>query len=375
MPRTPEDTSERPDGEQPLCSVLVPILNEENHIEATVRAMQAQRFQGPMEFLLVDGGSTDRTGEILETLAREDPRIRLLHNRRREIPSGLNVGLRHARGRWIARMDAHARYPSDYIQRGVERLRTADTHWVSGPQIPEGGGPVARATALALGTVLGRGASGRWGSKSQPEATEYKLDSGVFCGVWARDTLIAYGGWDERWSRNEDSEMAGRFFEHGEVLICVPGMAAAYSPRDSLPALWRQYLKNGGFRALTARHHPDTLRRSNLLPPALALTCCATVAGPARLRRAARVALAGYASVAVALGARASTAAEAPVDAALVPVVMLTMHLAYGLGFLRGTIRHGAPVAALLSAAGFEHMAERLRPPGEPVFAPSLQGD
>src|ERR1017187_3969399 len=92
------------------CSVLMPVLNEERHIEGSVAAMCRQRFRGELEFLIVDGGSTDRTLEIVRGLAREDTRIRLLANPRRVTSSGLNVALGSARGRWVARMDAHAEY-------------------------------------------------------------------------------------------------------------------------------------------------------------------------------------------------------------------------------------------------------------------------
>src|ERR1017187_5163425 len=87
------------------CSVLVPVLNEERDIAASVAAMLEQRFSGGIEFLLVDGGSTDRTRELLCQLARSDDRIRLLENPRGMTPSALNIALRHARGRWVARMD------------------------------------------------------------------------------------------------------------------------------------------------------------------------------------------------------------------------------------------------------------------------------
>src|SRR5215471_15789892 len=109
----------------------MPVLNEERHIEASVAAMRGQTFDGPMEFLLIDGGSTDRTLEILRDLAAEDPRIRILSNPRRTTPSGLNVGLAHARGRWVARMDAHTEYHADYVALGVQRLARGGTRWVS----------------------------------------------------------------------------------------------------------------------------------------------------------------------------------------------------------------------------------------------------
>ena len=78
-------------------------------------------FPGTVEFMLVDGGSTDGTRSILSDLARRDPRLRVLDNPRGTTPSGLNVALAHARGRWVAAMDGHTAYPRDYLALGVER--------------------------------------------------------------------------------------------------------------------------------------------------------------------------------------------------------------------------------------------------------------
>ena len=355
------------------CSVLMPVLNEERHIEASVAAMRRQSFDGSIEFLVIDGGSTDRTLEILRELAAEDPRIRILTNPLRTTPSGLNVGLAHARGRWVARMDAHTSYPADYVALGVKRLAQGDTRWVSGPPIATGNGPVSRAVALALRSPLGRGGSRKWASDRDSEAREYDLDSGVFAGVWARETLLAYGGWDERWARNQDSEMAGRFLERDERLVCLPAMASEYTPRNSVPSLWRQYLDYGDFREWTAVRHPHTMRRSHLLAPGLVVTAAAAVAGPRPARLAARGGLAVYAVALAAAGATARRGTHDRSAAALVPVALAAMHFGHGVGMLRGVVRHGAPVAAVARALSLPGVAARFWPRPMPVYAPSLQ--
>ena len=356
------------------CSVLVPVLNEEDHIASSLSAMRGQRFDGRLEFLLVDGGSTDRTLEIIRGLAHEDERIRLLGNPRRDIPAGLNVALKHARGTWVARMDAHTEYPDDYLAQGVGRLRRGDIQWVSGPQVPVGQDTISRAVALALDHSLGRGGSRRWASQADLPDAEYELDSGVFCGVWERDTLLARGGWDERWARNEDSEMAARFQERGERVICLPSMAATYRPRGSLGSLWRQYHGNGMFRARTARWHPQTMRRSNLLLPGLVAVLAAAVVGPRRLRGAARAGVCGYVITITVAGIALAPEAQHKREAALVPVVLAIMHVGYGLGFLRGIVRYGPPLASVAAAVGLSSLARRLSSPPQSVFAPSLDG-
>ena len=144
------------------CSVLVPVLNEERYIEQTLQTMRAQRFPGRLEFIFADGGSSDRTVQILRDHAERDPRIRVYANPRRAVASGLNVALSHSSGRWIARMDAHTEYRDDYLAVGVERLQQGGTSWVSGPPIPVGHGPVSRAVALALASAVGQGGSRKW---------------------------------------------------------------------------------------------------------------------------------------------------------------------------------------------------------------------
>lgn len=354
------------------CSVLMPVLDEERHIVASVAAMRRQSFPGRLEFLVVDGGSSDRTPAILAELAREEPRMRVLENPRRATPSGLNLALAHARGRWVARMDAHTEYPDDYVALGVRRLERGDTAWVSGPAIPTGSGPVSRAVALALRTPLGRGGSRKWTAGRTSTNGEFELDAGVFAGVWAREALLDYGGWDEEWLRNQDSEMAGRFLARGEKLICLPGMASEYTPRDSIASLWRQYLEYGEYREKTAVRHPRTMRRSHLLIPAVVLTAGAAASSPGPVRRAARGGVWIYAAALAGAGLRATREAADARDAALVPVALAVMHVAFGIGFLRGVKRHGAPLAAVAGALGLGRLAARLAPEPRPVFAPSL---
>lgn len=354
------------------CSILVPVFNEERYIERSVAAMRRQRFDGELEFLFADGRSSDRTREILERLAAEDPRIRVLDNPSRTVSSGLNVALRHARGRWALRMDAHAVYPEDYVALGVRRLQRGDTRWVSGPQIPVGHGPVSRAVALALGGAMGRGGSRKWGRSADRDGAEYELDTGVFAGVWERATVIEYGGWDERWPRNSDSEMAARFLANGERLVCVPAMGAEYVPRDTLVGLWRQYLDYGRYRARTARRHPHSLRPSHLLAPAVVLVTVAAVAGPHRLRRPARYGLATYAATLLNAGVRV-WARERASEAVLVPVALAVMQVGHGAGQLQGWLRYGPPLAAVAEMAGLRRSSPA-RAGRAGVVAPSLDG-
>lgn len=337
-------------------SVLTPTLNEEAQIVETVRCLQAQRLDLGVEFLFVDGRSDDATRSVLERLAAEDPRIRVLENPHRAIPFALNIGLEAARGEFVARMDAHTLYPPDYLARGLERLRRGDVQWVSGPQLPHGVGRWSRRIALALDTRLGIG-----GAAFRNAERETEVDAG-YTGIWRRETLLRHGGWDQRWPINEDGELAARIRQAGGRIVCIPEMAARYVPRDSLRALARQYFRYGIYRAKTCDAHPESMRRSHLLPPALVLALPVAALRAGRPSRAARAGIAAY-LIALA-GTAASRLSVAARDARWLPVVLATMHLSWGCGFLVGAARFGPPLRALAMLAPRGRRPERERPDG-----------
>jgi succinoglycan biosynthesis protein ExoA len=176
----------------------------------------------------------------------------------------------------------------------------------------------------------------------------------VFGGVWRRETLEAHGGWDEGWPVNEDSELAARVLKSGGRIVCLPELEARYVPRDSLGALAVQYGRYGFYRAKTSLHHPESLRRSHLLAPMVTLTLAAAVLPRHPLRRAATTGLCLYGLAVLSASAQVARRSSGR-DAAGLPIVFATMHLAWGTGFLGGCARFGLPLRALarvLSVSG-----------------------
>ncbi|WP_210494701.1 glycosyltransferase [Patulibacter sp. SYSU D01012] len=315
-------------------SVLIPVLDEEAHLPRCVPAMLAQDLDGTFELLFVDGGSRDRTVPLLLELQARDPRIRVLRNPRRTTAHGLNVALRAARGRHVARMDAHTEYPASYLRDGVERLARGDVDWVAGPQVPTGHGYWSSVVARALGGGLGRGASDKWRAADAAAPEEWPLTTSVFTGMWRRDTLDALGGWDGDWPVNQDSEMAARVLARGGRIVCRREMGAAYAPRDSLRRLARQYWRYGRFRARTFARHPRSCGPARLAAAALpAALAAAALPGP--LGVAGRAAAAVYALAVVLQVVRLR---PRPRDAAPLAAALVTMHLAWGAGFLASAV-------------------------------------
>jgi succinoglycan biosynthesis protein ExoA len=324
-------------GTSVLATTLTPVLNEERHIRETVAALQSQDLDGPMEFIFIDGRSTDRTRAILEELAAEDPRIRVLDNPARHTASALNIGLRAARGEFVARVDAHTWYPPSYLSLAISRLRQGGATWVAGPQIPVGDGGFSGWVATALGSRLATGGSNRWDADRGASAEETELGTGVFTGVWRASVLRSHRGWDEGWPINQDSELAARFQLAGERIVSLPQLGARYTPRDSVRRLGRQYFRYGMYRAKTSLRHPHAVRPLHLAMPALVVTAAAAVGAPRPLRRPARALLGVYGLAVLAESARAASLRLR--DVAGLALVFVTMHGSWGAGFLAGLVR------------------------------------
>lgn len=105
----------------PAVSVVMPVRNGESTIEEAVRSVLAQTFRN-FELIVVDDGSSDGTPAVLETLAAEDERIRIITRAPSGIVASLNAGIAEARAPLIARMDADDICKPERFERQVAHL-------------------------------------------------------------------------------------------------------------------------------------------------------------------------------------------------------------------------------------------------------------
>lgn len=327
---------------RPAATVIVPVLNEAAHFDDALATVLAQRYDGSLDFVFVDGGSRDGTRERLAELVAAG-RCRVVDNPRPGIPASLNLGLAHATGEVLVRMDAHTRYEPDYVARGVAALLAGKAEWVAGPALAEGDGAWSRWVAAALATKLGVG-----GADFRLAGAE-RLTDAAFGGALWRERLVAIGGWDESWEVNEDGELAARALRAGWRILLEPGMAAAYIPRDDLSELARQYWRYGLWRAKTSARYPESMRPSHAVPPALVLTVLAAFLP--LVGRPARAALAVYLATLGAVSLRSARLAGAAAGAWRLMTVLATMHLSWGVASVVGFARFGNPLPALLLVA------------------------
>jgi len=89
----------------PLVTVLMSVYNGEEFLSESIESVLGQTFQN-IEFLIIDDGSTDGSAEIINKYSNNDSRIVFIKKNNTGLTDSLNIGLRHASGEWIARLDA-----------------------------------------------------------------------------------------------------------------------------------------------------------------------------------------------------------------------------------------------------------------------------
>jgi succinoglycan biosynthesis protein ExoA len=320
----------------PPVSVVMPVLNEERHLEEAVVRVLDQEYPGELEVVLAIGPSKDRTQEIADRLADADKRITIVPNPTGKTPAGLNTGISHARHDIVVRVDGHGVLTQGYITRAVEVLTESGADNVGGVMAAEGRTPFEMAVACAYRSRLGLGASTfHQGGTAGPADT-------VYLGVFRRTALERVGGFDESMHRAQDWELNYRIRKTGGLIWFSPDLSVTYRPRSSLAAVAKQFFHTGQWRREVIRRHPETANKRYLAPPvAVGLLAIGTILGIIGLATGVSWLDVGFlAPLGYALLLLAGSAMEGrylPWKALFwLPLVCATMHISWGLGFIIG---------------------------------------
>jgi cellulose synthase/poly-beta-1,6-N-acetylglucosamine synthase-like glycosyltransferase len=315
----------------PSVNVLLPVLNECNHIDHCLESLAEQDYSGSYSILVADGGSTDGTVQRLEEWKRRIPSLGVIHNPGRVQSHGLNLAAAAARGDILIRADAHTTYARDYVRRSVEALLSSGATAVGGTQFPEGSSRFGSAVATAMRSPLAIG------SASFRHATEATYADTVYLGAMRREDLVEIGFRTFPSRVAEDPDFYYRLRARGGTVLVDPTIRSTYRPRETPGALWRQFYRYGMGKVdmlyVNGRFPSWRPLGPLLLVIALAGAAAAAVAGtwwPAAI-----LALLWLGVLAVAAGGRP-----------LVMVAAAMMQLAYGLGLLRGFLRFPGRVRA-----------------------------
>ena len=237
-------------------SVIIPTLNAEHEIEGLLAALERQSVL-PIEILIVDSASDDRTDELV----KNHERVRLLEIDRRDFNHGTtrDMALRESSGDYVCFLTQDAVPVSDdYLKRLVAPMvDDSDIALVSGRQLPKA--DARRFEQLVRGFNYPDSPSVR--SKCDLEKLGIKtFFASDACSAYRRAAYLVCGGF-ERVNTNEDMLMAARFIASGMKVAYEP-RAEVYHSHNLTP--FQQFARNRAVGFFLETHADDLMHASEI---------------------------------------------------------------------------------------------------------------
>ena len=323
---------------EPAVSVIIPVLNEERFLKQSVQAILNQNYSGQFEIILALGPSKDQTNFIAQELAK-DQRIKLVENPSGRTASALNSAIKNSNFDIIVRLDGHAIVDSNYIKNAVKTLVESGADNVGGLMKAEGTNAFEKSVAAAMTSKFGVGnAPFHVGGKSGEVDT-------VYLGTFRKSALERVGYFDESFIRAQDWEMNYRIRKTGGKIWFNPELVVSYRPRKNILQLAKQYFEYGQWRKQVTKTYPETVSMRYLAPP---VTVSGLIAGFVMVLFSKILDiswlqigwLAPLVYLTVILLAFLSIGSKIGLLSRLYLLLVLpTMHLSWGVGFLKGSKR------------------------------------
>lgn len=232
-------------------AIVIPTLNEEKFIARCLESIIQQTYPfDKMDVMVVDGGSKDRTREIVQRISHDYPNIRLVDNPGRIQSIAFNIGVKASSAPYVVRLDAHATYNKVYIEKCLEIFSAKAEVLGCAPELvgnvggvwnikPQKSSLIAETSAILNQVKFGiGGAAFRVGAKAG------FVDTVPF-GCFPRKVIEEIGGMREDLARGEDNEYNSRIHKAGYKVYLNPEVVCTYFSRDTIRANMKQMYANG----------------------------------------------------------------------------------------------------------------------------------
>jgi cellulose synthase/poly-beta-1,6-N-acetylglucosamine synthase-like glycosyltransferase len=231
-------------GDRLSFSAVIPTLDEYNTIRSVLDSLLATSWPDDrLEVIVVDGGSTDGTVEVVAEYAAEHDIIRLVELPGANIPESFNYAMELATGDILFHTNGHTTVDSEVFTHFAEGFQErAPSAGVIGPRQVPVSSDTYRGTAIegALGSLLGA-------TSKRYEDAEGEVDT-INHGAYRLDVLSELGGMRTDLERAEDYELNRRIAEAGYVVYQYPAAKVYYRPRETFTGLWRQSRANARWK-------------------------------------------------------------------------------------------------------------------------------
>jgi succinoglycan biosynthesis protein ExoA len=319
----------------PFVSVVMPVRNEANYIERSLRAVFSQNYSpDSMEIIVADGDSTDATVSTIENLKQQTKiPLKVVSSPRKTAPYGLNLAIREACGEIVIRVDGHCEIAPDYVANCVRHLGKGDAEAVGGAIETVGETLTAEAVAVAMSSGFGVGGS----AFRCAQNCEMYVDTVAFP-AYRRAIFERIGLYNEELTRNQDDEFNYRLRKYGGKVLLAPDVRVRYYSRSNLRSLWRQYFQYGFWKVRVLQMHPKQMSLRQFVPFCF-VSAIAILTILSLFSAFGRIALALVFGLYISANLTATLNAARRIKFNALPLVFLSfaiLHFAYGFGFAAG---------------------------------------
>lgn len=320
----------------PFVSALLVTRNEKDYIRMSLMSLIDQNYpKDKYEIVIIDGGSRDGTLDIIkelqDTYNSDNFSIRVVPNPKKILATGWNIGILSAKGEYVVRLDAHATAEADFIQKSIDTMQRVDAVCVGGKLTSKSLNGEDNVISYVLSSPFGVG-----NSSFRVSEEEGYADTAVY-GLYKKEIFKRAGYFDEKMVRNQDIEMHSRIKKMGGKFYFNPAIKSTYYTRNTVKKMLKQAYGNGQWNMVLLKRGSGALSLRHMVPFAFVLSIIGAIGlgfiHPLFWLLGATVVL-----LHLGLGLYFATKKTKKISQLLVmPFLFISLHFAYGLGYIKGT--------------------------------------
>ena len=316
-------------------SIVIPCRNEEMYIARCLASVTENSYPHELlEVIVADGMSSDITPLMVKHFTDKFPFVRLLQNKSMFTPSGLNLGIKQAKGDIILILGAHSVLKPGYLAKCAQLLN-------QNPEVACVGGIILNQNENSTSKIIGYAMASPFGVGNARFRTGGKdgfVDTVAF-GAYRKEVFDKAGLFDEELARNQDDEFNYRIRKQGFKIYYSSKLVSDYYVRASFVKLAKQYFQYGYWKVYVNQKHRQITSLRQLVPFFFVVFLLSAVPAFLLPTWVGATWLGGFGLYSIAAMA-AAFATKAPLYQ--VPAVVfsfLILHIAYGTGYLWGIVQ------------------------------------
>lgn len=227
-------------------AVIIPTLNEELYIEKCIDSIKTQTYPfEKMDVMIIDGGSKDRTRDIVTEISKIEPNVRLINNPGKIQSVAFNIGVKNSDAPIVIRLDAHALYDRRYVEVCVKNATN-----VANYEYGNVGGKCTisrqhESVIADANVILNRMRFGIGGASFRVANEKDDTVDSVPFGCFRREVIDKVGLMNEALPRGEDNEYNYRIRAAGYKILFDPSIKCTYFARNTYSGSVKQMYANG----------------------------------------------------------------------------------------------------------------------------------